>query len=226
VQYVYDGTGDISVGYRKLGTRWLDNWLSIERDCGRSGRWCEDIDKDKHLPICKSKNGSQITFKSISNRKKKKHRTTGLVMRHSSGQIVYCGTPGTVFKSRKIRNTILRPSIWEPAIEKVSKYVIGKHWPRLVFANILKFVIALPLPGKIFFACFWTGSVGMVSHRDFFLLMMIFTVVACWHFSITYLMLHIWKEVWQWAGHKTVTKNWRFREPANARIENMVRRCP
>jgi hypothetical protein len=97
---------------------------------------------------------------------------------HSSGQIVYCGTLGTVCNSRKIRNTILRPSIREPAIEKVSKYGTGKRWPGLVFANILKFVIAFPLPGKIFFACFWTSSVGMVGSRDFFLLMTIFTVVA------------------------------------------------
>jgi hypothetical protein len=102
----------------------------------------------------------------------------GLVTGHSNGQIVYRGTLGTVCKLRKVPNTILRPSIREPTIEKVSKYGIGKCWARLVFTNILKFVIAFPLAGKIFFACFWTSSVGMVSPRDFFLLMTILTVVA------------------------------------------------
>jgi hypothetical protein len=102
----------------------------------------------------------------------------GLMTRHSSRQIVYRGTPGTVCKLRKIPNTILRLSIREPTIEKVPKYGIGKRWPGVVFANILKLVIAFPLPGKILFTCFLTISVGTVSPRDFVLLMTILTVVS------------------------------------------------
>jgi hypothetical protein len=59
-----------------------------------------------------------------------------LVTRHSSGQIVYRGTPGTVCKSRKIQNIILSLLVQEPIIEKVSKYGIGKWYSGLVFANI------------------------------------------------------------------------------------------
>jgi hypothetical protein len=74
--------------------------------------------------------------------------------RHSNGQIVYHGTLGIVWKSQKIQNTILSPSVGEPAIEKVSKYGIGKRNPELFFANILKFVIDFPLHGKSISACF------------------------------------------------------------------------
>jgi hypothetical protein len=41
----------------------------------------------------------------------------------------------------------------KPTIEKGDKYGIGKRSVRLVFANILKFVIDIPLPSKIFSAC-------------------------------------------------------------------------
>jgi hypothetical protein len=44
--------------------------------------------------------------------------------------------------------------VWKPAIKKVAKYGIGKLSVGLVFANILKFVMDIPLPGKIFFASF------------------------------------------------------------------------
>jgi hypothetical protein len=47
--------------------------------------------------------------------------------------------------------------------EKVAKYGIGKRSVGLVFTNILKFVIDIPLPGRIFSACFWTSCVGIVS---------------------------------------------------------------
>jgi hypothetical protein len=43
----------------------------------------------------------------------------------------------------------LSPHVWELVIEKVGKYGIGKRSVVLVFANILKFVIDIPLPGKI-----------------------------------------------------------------------------
>jgi hypothetical protein len=47
---------------------------------------------------------------------------------------------------------ILSLPIREAAIEKVGKYGIEKRLVRLVFANILKFVIDIPLPRKIFSA--------------------------------------------------------------------------
>jgi hypothetical protein len=53
--------------------------------------------------------------------------------------------------------------VWEPAIEKVAKYGIGKRSVKVVFANLLKFVIDIPLPGMIFSACFWTSCVGIVG---------------------------------------------------------------
>jgi hypothetical protein len=55
------------------------------------------------------------------------------------------------------------PPVWEPAREKFGKYGIGKRSVGLVFANILIFVIDIPLPGRIFSACFWTSCVGTVS---------------------------------------------------------------
>jgi hypothetical protein len=32
LQDVYDRTWDIRVGYRRLGTRWSDNWLSTDQE--------------------------------------------------------------------------------------------------------------------------------------------------------------------------------------------------
>ena len=52
---------------------------------------------------------------------------------------------------------------WEPVSEKLGKYGIGKQWVGLIFANILIFVIDIPLPGMIFFECFWTSYVGTIS---------------------------------------------------------------
>jgi hypothetical protein len=85
------------------------------------------------------------------------------MMGQSSGQFVYHDTPGIVFMSQNNGSAILRPPFWEPAIKKVAKYGIGERSVRLVFANILKFVIDIPLHGKIFFACFSTSCVGIVS---------------------------------------------------------------
>jgi hypothetical protein len=84
-------------------------------------------------------------------------------MGQSNGQFVYRGTLGVVCRSRNNGSAILSPPVREPAIEKVAKYGIGKRSVGLVFANILKFVIDIPLPGKIFSACFWTSCVGIVS---------------------------------------------------------------
>jgi hypothetical protein len=57
---------------------------------------------------------------------------------------------------------ILNPPVREPAREKVGKYGIGKWSVEFIFANILIFVIDIPLPGRIFSACFWTSCVGTV----------------------------------------------------------------
>jgi hypothetical protein len=46
----------------------------------------------------------------------------------------------------------LSPPVRVPVIEKVGKYGIGKWSVGLNFTNILKFVIDIPLPGKIFSA--------------------------------------------------------------------------
>ena len=64
-----------------------------------------------------------------------------------------CRISGDVCRSWNNGREILRSPVREPAIEKVGKYGIGKWSVRLVFANILKFVIDIPLPGKIFSAC-------------------------------------------------------------------------
>jgi hypothetical protein len=85
------------------------------------------------------------------------------MMGQSSGQFVYRGILGVVCRSWNNGSAILSPPVREPAIEKVAKYGIGKRSVRLVFANILKFVIDIPLPGRIFSACFWTSCVGIVS---------------------------------------------------------------
>ena len=53
--------------------------------------------------------------------------------------------------------------VWEPASEKFGKYGIGKQLVGLVFANILIFVIDIPLLGRIFSACFWTSCVGTIT---------------------------------------------------------------
>jgi hypothetical protein len=84
-------------------------------------------------------------------------------MGQSRGQFVYRGTPGNVCRSQNNGSAIVSPPIREPAIEKVAKYGIGKRSVGLVFANILKFVIDIPLPGKIFSACFWASCVGIVN---------------------------------------------------------------
>ena len=47
--------------------------------------------------------------------------------------------------------------------EKVAKYGMGKQSVELVFGNILKFLMDIPLPGKIFSTCFWTSCVEIVS---------------------------------------------------------------
>jgi hypothetical protein len=75
------------------------------------------------------------------------------MMGQSSGQFVYRGILGVVCGSRNNGSAILSPPVWEPAIKKVAKYGIGKRSVELVFTNILKFVIDIPLPGKIFSAC-------------------------------------------------------------------------
>jgi hypothetical protein len=64
-----------------------------------------------------------------------------------------CGILGVVCRSWNNGREILSPPVWEPTIEKVAKYGIGKRSVGLIFANILKFVIDIPLPGKIFSAC-------------------------------------------------------------------------
>jgi hypothetical protein len=43
--------------------------------------------------------------------------------------------------------------------------IIRSQSPRsyTILENILKFVMDIPLPGNIFYACFWTSCVGIVS---------------------------------------------------------------
>jgi len=60
---------------------------------------------------------------------------------------------GVIYRSQNNGREILSSPVQEPAIEKVAKYGIGKWSVRLVFANILKFVIDISLLGKIFSAC-------------------------------------------------------------------------
>jgi hypothetical protein len=72
-------------------------------------------------------------------------------MGQSSGRFVYLQISGVVCRSWNNGREILSPPVREPKIEKVGKYGIGKRSVRLVFANILKFVIDIPLPGKIIF---------------------------------------------------------------------------
>jgi hypothetical protein len=84
-------------------------------------------------------------------------------MGQSNGQIVYHGTPSDVCRLQNNGSAILSPLVWEPTIKKVTKYGIGKRSIGLVFANILKFVIDIPLHDKIFSACLWTSFVGIVS---------------------------------------------------------------
>jgi hypothetical protein len=84
-------------------------------------------------------------------------------MGQSSGQFVYRETLGVVCRLWNNGSVILSPPVQEPTIEKVAKYGIGKWLVGLDFINILKFVIDIPLPGKIFYACFWTSCVGIVS---------------------------------------------------------------
>jgi hypothetical protein len=84
-------------------------------------------------------------------------------MGQSNSQFVYRRTPSVVCRSWKNGSAILSLPIREPKIEKVAKYGIGKQWVELVFTNILKFVMDIPLPGKIFSAFFWTSCVGIFS---------------------------------------------------------------
>jgi hypothetical protein len=74
-------------------------------------------------------------------------------------QFVYHGILDVVCRLRNNGSAILSPPVREPAIEKVAKYGIGKRSVGLIFTNILKFVIDIPLPAKIFSACFWTSCV-------------------------------------------------------------------
>jgi hypothetical protein len=53
------------------------------------------------------------------------------MMMHFYGQIVYRGIAGTVCLSWSIGNTMLSPPVWQPAIEKMSKYETGKGQGRL-----------------------------------------------------------------------------------------------
>jgi hypothetical protein len=85
------------------------------------------------------------------------------MMGQSNGRFVYREISGAVCRLQNNGSTILSPPIREPTIEKVAKYGIGKRSARLIFANILKFVIDIPLPGRIFSAYFWTSCVGIVS---------------------------------------------------------------
>ena len=70
---------------------------------------------------------------------------------------------GAICRLRNNGSEILSFLVWEPIIEKVAKYGIGKRSIELIFANILKFVIDIPLLGKIFSTCLWTSCVGIVS---------------------------------------------------------------
>jgi hypothetical protein len=48
-------------------------------------------------------------------------------MGQSRGQFVYRRTPGTICRPQNIGSAIVSPPVWEPAIEKVAKYGIGKR---------------------------------------------------------------------------------------------------
>jgi hypothetical protein len=85
------------------------------------------------------------------------------MMEQSSGQFVYHGILGVICRYLSNGSAIFSSLFRELAIQKVAKYGIGKWSIKLIFANILKFVIDIPLPGKIFSACFWTSCVGIVS---------------------------------------------------------------
>jgi hypothetical protein len=84
-------------------------------------------------------------------------------MGKSSDQFVYRGIPGSFCRSQNNGSAILSLPIWEITIKKVAKYGIGKRSVKLVFTNILKFVIDIPLPGSIVSACLCTSYVGIVS---------------------------------------------------------------
>jgi hypothetical protein len=69
---------------------------------------------------------------------------------------------GVVCRSQNNAREILNLPIREPARKKVSKYGIGKQSVEFIFTNIMIFVIDIPLPDRIFSACFWTSCVGTI----------------------------------------------------------------